>query len=81
MSPRSGEQSGREPARGREGKKEKKGGGGGAEKEVISGLFLPAICQPPPPEIFRGETNTGGFLNFHRVRDRRTCLATHLTLC
>lgn len=31
------------------------GKGGGDEKEVISGLFLTAFCQPPS-EIFRGET-------------------------
>lgn len=32
------------------------GRGGGNEKEVISGLFLTAFCQPPS-EIFRGETH------------------------
>lgn len=38
------------------------------EKEVISGLFLPAFCQPPS-EIFRGETHTTGvFLNCQRTQ-------------
>lgn len=31
----------------REGRKRGGEGGGGDGKEVISGLFLPAICQPP----------------------------------
>lgn len=62
--------------------REKKGGGGGNEKEVISGLFLPAFCQPPS-EIFRQETHTkGAFLNRQRtMRDWSTCLPAYLTVC
>lgn len=45
------------------------GGGGGDEKEVISGLFLTAFCQPPS-EIFRGETYRSCVLVKYQLKKR-----------
>lgn len=45
---------------GERGKREKKGGGGGDEKEVICGLFLPAICQPPLLKYSEEKHTRGG---------------------
>lgn len=67
---------------GRGGGTEKEGGkkGRGDEKEVISGLFLPAFCQSPS-EIFRGETHTRlSEPPANTMQDGSTCHAAYLTV-
>lgn len=52
--------------------------GGGDEKEVISGLFLTAFCQPPS-EIFRGETYRSCVLE--KIRGKKGCITAGEKVC